>query len=158
MSTDEEGDDDATDRVPPLPPDDRLWRHPSEVSAFGQGRESPPVATVPPLRRRAPVWSVALVAGVAGAVLCTGVLALTGNLSVNAERVIERVKVTAIVPPPSLANDESVDALAKFLRQLGIHAAQPRTTRRVVALFFSILVTVTEPISSVLATCVPPQG
>ena len=96
----------------PFPPDDRLWRHPSEVSAFGQGRGSPPVAPVPPPERRAPVWPVALVAGVAGAVLCTGVLALTGNLSVDAERVIERVKVTAIVPPPSLADDESVDALA----------------------------------------------
>ena len=58
------------------------------------------------------MWPVALVAGFAGAVLCAGVLALTGNLSVDAERVIERVKVTAIVPPPSLADDESVDALA----------------------------------------------
>ena len=41
----------------------------------------------------------------------------------------------------------------KFLGQ-----AKPRTTRRVVALFFSILVTTTAPISAVLATWVPPQG
>ena len=36
--------------------------------------------------------------------------------------------------------------------------AKPSTTRRVVALFFSILVTTTAPISAVLATWVPPQG
>jgi hypothetical protein len=36
--------------------------------------------------------------------------------------------------------------------------AKPSTTRRVVADFFSILVTTTAPISAVLATCVPPQG
>ncbi len=36
--------------------------------------------------------------------------------------------------------------------------ANPSTTRRVVALFFSIFVTTTAPISLVLATCVPPQG
>ena len=95
-----------------LPPDDRLWRHPSEVSSFGQERVSPQVATVPPPERRAPIWPVAIVAGLLGAALCTGVLALTGNLSMDAKRVIERVKVTAIVPPPSLADDESVDALA----------------------------------------------
>src|SRR6218665_991814 len=38
------------------------------------------------------------------------------------------------------------------------HWAKPSTTRRVVALFFSILVTTMAPISAVLATCVPPQG
>ena len=36
--------------------------------------------------------------------------------------------------------------------------AKPSTTRRVLADFFSILVTTTSPISAVLATCVPPQG
>lgn len=39
-----------------------------------------------------------------------------------------------------------------------VQAAKPSTTRRVVALFFSILVTTMAPISAVLATCVPPQG
>ena len=36
--------------------------------------------------------------------------------------------------------------------------AKPSTTRRVVADFFSIFVTITVPISEVLATWVPPQG
>src|SRR5664279_4780066 len=38
------------------------------------------------------------------------------------------------------------------------HGANPSTTRRVLADFFSILVTMTAPISAVLATWVPPQG
>src|SRR5665647_165944 len=38
------------------------------------------------------------------------------------------------------------------------HTPKPSTTRRVLADFFSILVTLTWPISAVLATCVPPQG
>jgi S1-C subfamily serine protease len=112
MPTDDDGNDDADDRVPPPPPDDRLWRHPSEVSAFGQGRSSPPVLSDRRSEGQAPIWPIALIAGFAGAVLCGGVLALTGNLSVDAERVIERVKVTAIVPPPSLSNEQGVDALA----------------------------------------------
>ena len=45
-----------------------------------------------------------------------------------------------------------------LLRRATHQVANPSTTRRVVADFFSILVTTTAPISAVLATCVPPQG
>ena len=51
---------------------------------------------------------------------------------------------------PGLAAAVALDAT--ILRMLA------RITRRFVRLFFSILVTVTAPISPVLATCVPPQG
>jgi S1-C subfamily serine protease len=57
------------------------------------------------------VWPIAVVAGFVGAVLCGGVLALTGNLSVDPDRVIERVKVSPLVPAPSLADGEAVDAV-----------------------------------------------
>jgi S1-C subfamily serine protease len=112
MPTDGDGDDDPADRVPPLHPDDRLWRHPSEVSAFGRGGLAPPVASAPPSEGRPSTWPVALVAGLVGAVLCTGVLALTGNLALDREPAVERVKVTAIMPPPSLSDGDSLDALA----------------------------------------------
>jgi S1-C subfamily serine protease len=111
MSMDDDGDDDAAGRVPPPAPDDRLWRHPSEVSEFGGGRVPPPVAPVPAAEGRSPVWPIALVAGFVGAALCGGVLAVTGQLSVDPEQVIERVNVTPNVPSNLLSDPADFDAL-----------------------------------------------
>jgi len=111
MSDDDDGDDDAVGRANPLPPEDRLWRHPSEVSSFGHGRAPVRVAAVPEPEGKAPVWPIALVAAFVGAVLCGGMLAVTGNLSADTERAIERVKVSPIVAPSILHDDRSVDAL-----------------------------------------------
>jgi putative serine protease PepD len=69
-----EGDEAGVFRTPP-PPDDRLWRHPSEL-----GR--PPAAA--PGRRA--TWPLALASGVTGAVLTLGVLAATGYLAQRGER------------------------------------------------------------------------
>ena len=109
MSMDDDGEDDAVRRVPPPPPDDRLWRHPSEVSSFGQTRLPAPLSATPAPSERAPVWPIALVAAFVGAVLCTGALALTGTL--DPERVIERVKVTPNVPALGLPDDQTVAAV-----------------------------------------------
>src|SRR5436190_20874774 len=78
MEPDDEQDDDG--RVAGwIHPDDRLWRHPSEVT------ETPwPMSGQP---RRAPrwrwgrepgLWLVAVLAGVIGALLATGVISATG--------------------------------------------------------------------------------
>lgn len=68
---------------PPLPPEDRLWRHPSEVTWAG-------VQDPPPPRSRP--WGVALVAGLTGAAVTLGVVALAGGLAAPIrERVVERV-------------------------------------------------------------------
>ncbi|HET7490143.1 MAG TPA: trypsin-like peptidase domain-containing protein [Acidimicrobiales bacterium] len=87
--------DDATgdeeEHSPLLPPDDRLWRHPSEVVEHG----FPPDMR---RRRRRPVsrWVVAVTAGAAGAILAVGLLAVTGNL-----RHILRVPVVERVALPT---------------------------------------------------------
>jgi len=57
------------------------------------------------------VWPIALAAGFVGAVLCGGVLALTGNLAWDAKLAIERVSVAPIMPASMLVDDRSVDAL-----------------------------------------------
>ncbi len=58
---------------PPLPPDDRLWRHPSEVDpAAGPGPERP--------ARPRSSWPVALISGLVGSVLTMGMVAATGAL------------------------------------------------------------------------------
>ena len=101
-------DDDAEVDAPlgnPLPPDDRLWRHPSELTSAGlpsalqpparagrrrlrgRGRRGRP-GTVPPPRAggaSTPVepsdrWVPIVLAGAVGALLTAGLLAVTGSL------------------------------------------------------------------------------
>ncbi|HXZ82760.1 MAG TPA: PDZ domain-containing protein [Acidimicrobiales bacterium] len=76
---DEPTDDDR--RSPLLPPDDRLWRHPSEVGGRQPALPLDPVA----VRRRwllsHPSRRSALTAGVVGALLATGVVALGTHLA-----------------------------------------------------------------------------
>ncbi|MHB8665126.1 MAG: S1C family serine protease [Acidimicrobiales bacterium] len=71
MGPDDELDDERSSG-PLLPPADRLWRHPSELAAAYAAR---------PLRaaeRR--MWTVAVLAGLVGAVLATGTTFATGAL------------------------------------------------------------------------------
>jgi putative serine protease PepD len=75
-----------------LHPDDRLWRHPSEVGANpsvgASGGGARPVA---PLGRRwvqsvqARIWLVGVISGAVGALLCAGVLLATGVVGTNVE-------------------------------------------------------------------------
>ncbi len=88
MDPDDELDDDRSSG-PLLPPDDRLWRHPSEVSHLrGVGRGA---------ANR--MWAVALLAGVVGAVLATGTTVATGHLR------------TRKVPVPALEQDVMAPAV-----------------------------------------------
>jgi putative serine protease PepD len=69
MAFEEGANDEEPDFHSPLPPDDRLWRHPSEVAVFRdrgpRGRSS---------------WTAVVGAGAVGALLATGTIAVTGNL------------------------------------------------------------------------------
>jgi S1-C subfamily serine protease len=61
---------------PWLPPDDRLWRHPSELRS--SGTPSAGIPGVQPRGRRLPgghLWTRALLGGVVGALVATGVVA-----------------------------------------------------------------------------------
>lgn len=79
------GDDEPHPRL--LPPDDRLWRHPSEVGAHGYA-PVPPRAPRPPPR----LWVVALLAALIGAVFTVGLMAATGNVRrIHKVPVVERV-------------------------------------------------------------------
>lgn len=78
MAFDDETDDERPGRRGPLPPDDRLWRHPSELNA---GTPPPSSWTVPAARpgpRRSVVIAAAASAGLAGAVLAMGVMLMAG--------------------------------------------------------------------------------
>lgn len=76
----DDGPEDEGPLLPWIPPDDRLWRHPSEV-----GSSDPRPASSGPGGPRilrastTKTWSVAVVAGVVGAILASGVGVATGN-------------------------------------------------------------------------------
>ncbi len=84
----EEGRDDEGPRWAWLPPEDRLWRHPSEVGATSSAAAST-------WRRSSPghAWTTALVAGVLGALLASGVGMAAG--------VFARHDVAVRVPVPT---------------------------------------------------------
>lgn len=95
MSSEEPPDDDPSPSGPPLPPEDRLWRHPSELGAFGVDRTDAPqpgsgapaaasfVGTTAPRspgRGRGTLAIIALASCLVGAVV-----ALAGNAFLHTE-------------------------------------------------------------------------
>ncbi|MSO87047.1 MAG: PDZ domain-containing protein [Acidimicrobiia bacterium] len=107
--------DDGGGFDPPLPPEDRLWRHPSEMAGAGAPGPGSPVQGHTPAARRV-IWSTAIGAGVAGAALTLGVLAITGTFSgAVAEHVVEKVAVSPVVSSPLLRDDRGVTVVAERL-------------------------------------------
>lgn len=90
----EDDPDEEAPSGPPLPPDDRLWRHPSEIAG---GRRLAATATMARPRRRLfhrqPSWWYVLAAFTGGSVLTLGGLALIGELddSPKGRQVVEKV-------------------------------------------------------------------
>ncbi len=114
VEPDHEFDDGADDEVtgPLLPPEDRLWRHPSEMSAVGQAASE----EVLDARRRwlsaTPSRSGAWTAGVLGAVLATGVVLIGTHLTSWIDHPAKASKVAVatvdVLPTTTtLANDLS---------------------------------------------------
>jgi putative serine protease PepD len=83
----DDGEDEGREEDHPLfawlPPEDRLWRHPSEVDdsptvpspTVGSDRTTRPATLIRPTAK---VWSVALFAGLAGALIASGFFMATG--------------------------------------------------------------------------------
>lgn len=113
MPLDDDADDDVGGFDPPLPPDDRLWRHPSELASVGPASATSP-ARGPTTDRRSPAWPIAAVAGLVGAALSTAVLAVTGAFSteVTERQVIEKIAVAPVVTSPMLNDEQTVAAVA----------------------------------------------
>jgi putative serine protease PepD len=89
---DDDGADDRFRFRPPPHPDDRLWRHPSELAA-----ERPLVPATSPDRHRGRPWAMVAVAGTAGAVLAgAGVLALGVGERTVERPVVERVAMDTV--------------------------------------------------------------
>ena len=106
----DDGDDDDGFRAL-LPPDDRIWRHPSEV-LHGSGAPRP--AATPAGRRAGyQTAAVALASTLAGFVLAIGVLGATGALTPEPglrETVVRETR--AILPAATRASEASVVRIA----------------------------------------------
>lgn len=122
-------DEDDLGYVPPLPPEDRLWRHPSEVAS---GRAAGAPASTPPRvdRRTA---SLMLLAGMAGATLAVGAVGVLGGLD---DRVVERqFAVRSSAPTPAEDDVEAVAArTGPSVAALLVHRGEQRTEASAVAL------------------------
>lgn len=101
-------DDDAEPDEPvargPVHPDDRLWRHPSEVAWMAQPSAAGPAA--PAAERGGRVWALAVTSGLTGAALALGVVALVSSLGTSADGELDgRVAFTgtAATTPTGLA-------------------------------------------------------
>jgi putative serine protease PepD len=114
---DDDADDDPVLGGPPLPPDDRLWRHPSELRDHGLGG-APVASALASSSAGGASWSIVLVAALAGAALTFGLVAATGSLSrdVIERPVVEKVAMTPVVSTPMLDGDRSVVEVARRLR------------------------------------------
>ena len=110
-------DDDSSFRSPP-PPDDRLWRHPSELG-WPDG----------PARRRTTA-TLAAVSGLAGAVLAVGLLAATGSLGTRVEshEVLEREAVHPVVAASGIT-DDAADDLARAVSPSIVQLRSPADRR-----------------------------
>jgi putative serine protease PepD len=118
---------------PPPHPDDRLWRHPSEMRAHpiapidgSEPRPAPPQITTPRGdRRRARPWGAVVAAGTAGAVLAGAGVAVLGI----GERVVERPVTERVALDPTASALESAVGATEALRQrtaptvVGVEAA-----------------------------------
>jgi S1-C subfamily serine protease len=91
---------------PWLPPDDRLWRHPSELQT------SPlPITTLPSRESDHRLWAVALAAGLIGALLASGVGVAAGSF---------RQSTTVVRPVEQVVDTVSASEV--------IHASDPKAT------------------------------
>jgi putative serine protease PepD len=125
MPVDDEGDEDVGEvgegppPIPPLlPPEDRLWRHPSELAGErGRAARLRPVAAATAGSSPGWWWGLVLAAGLTGSVLTAGLIALSGGVG---QRIIEREVVERVAVQPTAtataADPGGVVAVADQLR------------------------------------------
>jgi S1-C subfamily serine protease len=95
-------DDPSSYRTPP-PPDDRLWRHPSEVLSKQTAGER--------------TWLVASISGMVGALLASAVVVVAGGLGQRgSERVIERQEMPVQTVSTGATGGQSVVDIAQRVR------------------------------------------
>ena len=121
MAFEEEGDEERPRVDPPLPPDDRLWRHPSELA----GGAPVPAAWPAPVPRPGPRRSIAIAAlasaCLAGATVAMGVMWFARPTRVvvrEAPQVAARSITTAVFSPAGVPSTALAKRMAPSLVQV----------------------------------------
>ncbi len=102
----DEPDDDPPGR-PWLPPDDRLWRHPSEVRVNpATTRQVATAGFLGAWARRVElrIWCLGMIAGVVGALICTAVLVASGAVGTQQTVLNEKATATVAISPTTSAS------------------------------------------------------
>jgi putative serine protease PepD len=84
----DDGQEEEEPALPWLPPEDRLWRHPSEVGSDGPSPTQPLSRSFP---SGGQVWTVAMAAGLVGALVASALFMATGNLHIRTKTVVEPI-------------------------------------------------------------------
>ncbi|MCD9625600.1 S1C family serine protease [Rhabdothermincola salaria] len=122
--------DDADGFVPPLPPEDRIWRHPSELGRSASGEPPRPAVEVIAAPSGAGVGDAArgrtvVLAMAAGAVATLALLALIGTFDqTRSPVVVEQVAVAL----PNGGGADPVDVLGTALARVDARAGSTTTT------------------------------
>ncbi len=131
-------DDDGGGLGPPLPPEDRLWRHPSELGSGAARPAGAPLVTAPTApgaapRRPASPWLIGAVAGLAGAGLTLASLTATGAFDdqVIRQQVVERVAPSpaSTLPVSAPPGQTGLPAVATLAAGVGPAVARVEVTR-----------------------------
>jgi putative serine protease PepD len=86
--------DDESPFAPPVHPDDRLWRHPSELASAPLHRAAAPGGPPPGGSATGRPWGLVVTSGLLGAAVALGAVVLLGGLDTRgSERIVERVGV-----------------------------------------------------------------
>ncbi|MCU1369499.1 MAG: serine protease [Ilumatobacteraceae bacterium] len=101
---------------PPLPPDDRLWRHPSELGGPMASPAAWPAPTAPTGARGSRAVGALAAAGLAGALVATGAMWFTRPTRVVVEEARpSAAKTTAAVFTPAVPSESLAKELAPSL-------------------------------------------
>ncbi len=102
--------DDQVEFRPPLPPEDRIWRHPSEVAAAASTPASAPTRSRRRLLARRPrALGLATISGLVGATLSLGLVAALGGFTGHTTVVQRNVAIQPVTS--SASNDDTIAAI-----------------------------------------------
>lgn len=96
-----------------VPPDDRLWRHPSEVAAA-----MPAAVPVRSAEREPRPWAVALLAGMIGAMLTASLIAAAGGFTAEKVAVRSIERVAAPIPAAAVRQPGGLPSVVQIAEQV----------------------------------------